>query len=381
MAELRKIVLIPDSFKGTMTSAEVCSILSRQVKIRMPLAEAVSIPVADGGEGTVDAFLAAMGGEKVSVTVCGPYGKPVPAFYGLTDGEHTAVIETAACAGLPLVGENRHAEKATTYGVGQMIADAAQRGCNKIILGLGGSSTNDGGAGAAAALGIRFLNAGKESFVPVGETLGSISSIDVSGLLPQLKNIEIIAMCDVSNSLCGPRGAAAVFGPQKGADPRTVDLLDRNLAHYADIIWRDLGKNVTDFPGAGAAGGMGAGMSAFLGAEIRPGIETVLDTVHFEEKASDADLIVTGEGKLDLSSLGGKVISGVARRARELRIPLLAIVGDAESHIESLCKMGVTAVFSINRVAADFSVMKTRCRDDLAETMDNILRLILAFPS
>lgn len=380
MAELKKIVLIPDSFKGTMSSAEVCSILSRQIRLRMPGAGTVSLPVADGGEGTVEAFLAAMGGEKVPITVRGPYGEPVSAFYGLTDGGHTAVVEMAVCAGLPLVGENRHAEKATTYGVGQILADAARRGCGKIILGLGGSATNDGGAGAAEALGIRFLDAAGKPFIPVGATLDRVASIDTAGLLPQIRGIETVAMCDVGNPLCGPQGAAAVFGPQKGADRETVALLDRNLARFADTIREELGKDIRSLPGGGAAGGMGAGMSVFLGAKLQSGIKAVLNTIHFEDRISGADLVITGEGKLDAQSLGGKVISGVAARAKKLGIPTVAIVGDVGDHVEPVYDMGVTAVFSINRIAAEFSVMKARCRSDLAETMDNVLRLILAIP-
>lgn len=379
MAVLRKIVLIPDSFKGTMSSAEICEILARQIHLRMPEAEVVSIPVADGGEGTVDAFLAAMGGEKAYLPVQGPYGETMQGFYGLADGGKTAVVETAACAGLPLVGENRHAEKTTTFGVGQLIRHAAESGCETIIAGLGGSATNDGGAGAASALGVRFLDAAGQEFVPVGETLDRVESIDVSRLCPALKKVRLLAMCDIDNPLCGPRGAAAVFAPQKGADAACVAMLDRNLAHLAEVVRRCLGKDAAALPGAGAAGGMGAGMAAFLGAELCSGIETVLRAVHFDELAADADLIVTGEGKLDRQSLGGKAVVGVARRAKKLGVPLVAVVGDIGDGIEAAYGEGVTAVFSINQTAVDFSAARLRSRSDLAKTMDNILRLVCAF--
>lgn len=379
MAAIKKVVLIPDSFKGTMSSAEVCSIMAEQIRRYEPAAQIVQIPVADGGEGTVDAFLSAMGGEKVSLPVQGPYGENVQGFYGLVNGGHTAVVEIAACAGLPLVGENRHAEKTTTYGVGQLIAHAVKSGCKKIIVGLGGSATNDGGAGAASALGIRFLDAEGKAFLPVGETLDRIASIDASALCSELKNTELITMCDIDNPLCGPQGAAAVFGPQKGADEATIRLLDRNLAHLAGVMKKDLGKEVREIPGAGAAGGMGAGMVAFFGSKLQMGIETVLETVRFDELAQGADLIFTGEGKLDFQSLRGKVISGVAKHARVLNVPLIAVVGDIGDNIEPVYQLGVKAVFSINRAVVDLSAAKKRSRRNLSDTMNNLMRFCSVF--
>lgn len=375
MKTLKKVVLIPDSFKGTMDSTEICSIMAEQIRRHQPDARVVQIPVADGGEGTTDAFLTAMEGKKVFLPAEGPYRENMCGFYGLVDGGRTAVIEMAACAGLPLVGENRHAEKTTTYGVGQMIAHAALSGCRKIIVGLGGSATNDGGAGAAAALGVRFLDAQGREFLPVGGTLDRIQSIDLSGLCPALKGAELIAMCDIDNPLCGPQGAAAVFGPQKGAGEATVRVLDRNLAHFAEVIRDSLGRDVAELPGAGAAGGMAAGMVALLGARLQMGIETMLDAVRFEQIAADADLIITGEGKLDFQSLRGKVISGVARRAKKLNIPLIAVVGDIGDNIDPVYQIGVSAVFSINQIAVDYSVARTRSRKDLAKTIDNLMRL------
>ena len=377
---MKKILLIPDSFKGTMSSGEICSIMKNSIQNYYPEAQIIGIPVADGGEGSVDSFLAAVGGQKITVTVKGPYFEDIQSFYGiLADG--TAVIEMAAAAGLPLVGDNLHPDKTTTYGVGQLIKHAAEAGSKKIIIGLGGSATNDGGTGAVSALGIRFLNASGQAFIPTGGTLNEISSIDMSGLDPLLADLEIITMCDIDNPLCGPSGAAAVFGPQKGADEAMVKLLDANLAHMAEMIKRDLGKDITDLPGAGAAGGMGAGMSAFLDSRLQMGIETVLDTVKFDSLLHGADMVFSGEGKIDFQSLRGKVVIGVARRTKKAGIPLIAIVGDIGDSIEGAYNEGVSAIFSINRVAVPFKEAKPRSKSDLALTMDNLMRFISIFPA
>ncbi|PWM78986.1 MAG: glycerate kinase [Phascolarctobacterium sp.] len=369
---MKKILLIPDSFKGTMSSMEICSIMEASIHQHYPEAEVISIPVADGGEGSVDAFLEALGGEKVTVKAQDPYGHEIDSFYGiLPDG--TAVIEMAAAAGLPLVGDNRHAEKTTTYGVGQLIKDALRNKCKKLIVGLGGSATNEGGCGAAAALGVRFINDRHESFVPVGETLKDITAIDMTGLDPLLKQVPIITMCDIDNPLCGPHGASAVFGPQKGADAECIKMLDCGLHHMADIIRRDLNKDVLTLPGSGAAGGMGGGMAAFFSSRLQPGIETVLDTVHFNNLLEGADLVISGEGKIDTQSLRGKVVIGVARRAKKSDVPLIAVVGDIGGDIQKAYEEGVTGIFSINRVALPYEQIKLRAKDDLRLTVDNIM--------
>ena len=369
---MKKILLIPDSFKGTMSSLEICSIMEAGIHRHYPEAEVVSIPVADGGEGSVDAFLQALGGEKVTVKAQDPYGQEIDSFYGiLPDG--TAVIEMAAAAGLPLVGENRHAEKTTTYGVGQLIKDALRNKCKKLIIGLGGSATNEGGCGAAAALGVRFINKNHESFVPVGETLKDITAIDMTGLDPLLKQVPIITMCDIDNPLCGPHGASAVFGPQKGADAECVEMLDNGLHHMADIIRRDLEKDVLLLPGSGAAGGMGGGMAAFFDSRLQPGIETVLDTVRFNNLLEGADLVISGEGKIDTQSLRGKVVIGVARRAKQSHVPLIAVVGDIGGDIQKAYDEGVTGIFSINRVALPYEQLKLRAKEDLRLTVENIM--------
>ncbi len=372
---MKKAVLIPDSFKGTMSSSEICGIMETRIKVHYPQAEVVSIPVADGGEGSVDAFLDAMGGHKVFTWVKGPYMEDIKAFYGIVDSD-IAVIEMAACAGLPLVGDNKHPEQTTTYGIGQLMVHAATHGCTKIIVGLGGSCTNDLGVGAAAAAGMKFYDKDGKLFIPVGRTLSKINKIDTSGFCPQLQSSEIVSMCDIDNPLYGKTGAAYVFAPQKGADEKMVKLLDSQLQSGSRVILKELHTDVSQIPGSGAAGGMGGGMVAFFGASLQMGIETVLSMVDFDRLAENSDLIFTGEGKLDSQSLRGKVVIGVARRARKLDIPVIAVVGDIGDDIQGVYDTGVSAVFSINRVALDFQWAKERSKDDLSLTMDNLMRFI-----
>jgi glycerate kinase len=369
---MRKFVLAPDSFKGTLTSVQVCEILSGAIRAVLPEAEVLSLPVADGGEGSVDTFLTALGGRKVFLPVTGPDGEVVQGFYGaLPDG--TAVVEMAAAAGLPLTTA-RNPERTTTFGVGELLLHAAEHGAKKILLCLGGSATNDGGCGAAAACGVRFLNGGGETFTPVGGSLKEIASVEVSGLHPALRRIPIITMCDIDNPLCGESGAAAVFAPQKGADAEMVARLDGGLRCLAGTIRRCLGRDVLEVPGAGAAGGMGAGMTAFFASRLQMGIETVLDTVQFEKKLRGADLVLTGEGKLDEQSLRGKVVVGVARRAKRCGVPVAAVVGDIGDGAEAVYREGVTGIFSINRTAVPYEKARLRAADDLRLTAENLIR-------
>ena len=370
-------MLMPDSFKGTMSSAEICQCMRTQILRHVPDAEVISIPVADGGEGSVDCFLEAMGGQMVEAEVYGPLGTWMTAHYGIVS-QHTAIIEMAACAGLPLVEGHQDPEKTTTFGVGQLMLDAVKHGCRKIIVGLGGSCTNDGGAGAASACGAKFYDAEGRAFTPVGGTLNHIARVDLSGLKTQLKGIELVAMCDIDNPLCGPQGAAAVFGPQKGADGAMVARLDEGLCHLAEVVQRDTGCDAMNVPGAGAAGGMGYGMLACFGAKLQMGIETVLDTVSFETLAQRADIILTGEGRMDGQSLRGKVVMGIARRAKPLGVPVVAVVGDIGDDITPAYEQGVTGIFSINRVAQDFEKVKARSKSDLALTMDNLVRFCVS---
>lgn len=375
---MKKFLLIPDSFKGTMSSAEICSLMKEKIQEYYPAAEVHSIPVADGGEGSVDCFLQALGGEKVFVTTQNPFFEPVDSYYGLIDDGRTAVIEMAASAGLPLVEDRRNPMKASTFGVGELILHAARKGVSKIVMGLGGSCTNDGGCGAACAVGVRFLDEAGNSFVPTGGTLHRIRRLDLSQTEPMIKDIEFVTMCDIDNPMYGPTGAAAVFGPQKGATPEEVALLDAGVQHLSQIIRQAMGLDLAFVPGTGAAGAMGAGMAAFFHSRLQMGIQTILDTVQFEKLAAGADMIFTGEGKLDSQSLRGKVVIGVARRAKALGVPVTALVGDIGDDIEAAYDEGVSAVFSINRVAVDFSVARLRSRQDLSLTIDNLMRFYRA---
>ena len=374
-----KFLLIPDSFKGTLSSEQICRLLEEKIKVHFPDAGTVCIPVADGGEGSVDAFLTALGGEKKFLTVKNPFFEDMQAYYGLIDNGETAVVEMAACAGLPLAEGRRDPRVTTTYGVGELLVDAANSGVKRIIVGLGGSATNDAGCGAAAAAGVKFRNAAGEEFVPTGGTLCEIEDIDLSGLSPVLKNVEIITMCDIDNPMYGPTGAAYIFGPQKGADPDMVVQLDNGLRHLAKVMAEKLGADYPDTPGAGAAGAMGMGMLVFFGGRLQMGIQTVLDIVKFEELAADCDYVITGEGKLDSQSLRGKVVIGVAQRAKTMNKNVIAIVGGADdAEIGEAYEMGVTAVFPINRLPQDFSVSRHHSVENLSYTADNIMRLLAA---
>ncbi|WP_333813597.1 glycerate kinase [Muricomes intestini] len=372
-----KFILIPDSFKGTLSSTQICRVMEEAIDKHFPKSDVVSIPVADGGEGSVDAFITAVGGEKVSMTVKNPYFEDMESYYGLIDGGRTAVIEMASCAGLPLVEDRKDPRLTTTYGVGQLILAAAKSGVNKIIVGLGGSSTNDGGCGAAAAVGAKFYDTEGKEFVPTGGTTIKVSKMDLAGMDPALKNVEIVTMCDIDNPMYGPAGAAHIFGPQKGADEKMVLELDEGIKNLSKVIAETTGEDVSRIPGAGAAGAMGAGMIAFFKSRLQMGIQTVLDTVKFDDIIKDADYILTGEGKLDSQSLRGKVVIGIAERAKKQDKHVLAIVGGADdSEIEKAYDMGVTAIFPINRLPQDFSVSRSHSEENLAYTVDNILRLI-----
>ena len=375
---MEKILLVPDSFKGTLSSRQVCQVMAGQLRRFFPQAQVKSIPVADGGEGSVEAFLAAAGGERRTRTVTGPFGEPVEAFYGILGDGRTAVIEMAACAGLPLAEGRLNPERATTYGVGELLLAAKEAGCTKAILGLGGSCTNDGGAGAAAALGAKFTRADGTAFVPTGGTLGEIAALDVSPVAQALQGMELTAMCDIDNPLYGEAGAAAVFAPQKGADAAMVARLDAGLRHLGQVAARCLGRDFSHLPGAGAAGGLGFGMAAFCGAQLRMGIDAVLDAVGFDSLLPGTDVVFTGEGKIDSQSARGKVVSGVAVRCRKAGVPVVAVVGQIGQGFEEMYQQGLTAVFSINRAAQPFAESRFHAGENLALTMENIARLLAA---
>lgn len=371
---MKKCVVVSDSFKGTVSSREICEIAQRVIPRHFPACEVVCIPVADGGEGTVDCFIQAMGAQRVEVTVTNALGEKSAAAYARI-GE-LAIIEMAAAAGLPQVGALRCPGTATTYGVGELIAHAVDSGCRKILLGLGGSATNDGGCGCAAALGVRFYDAAGQSFVPVGDTLGRIARIDTAEAEALLRSVEITVMCDVTNPLYGPTGAAYVFAPQKGADAEKVKSLDAGLRHFGDVIRSQYGLDVSAMPGAGAAGGMGAGCVALLGGMIQSGIDAVLDVTGFDRQLEGADLVITGEGRIDSQSADGKVVSGVARRTRAKGVPLIAIAGGIADSAGAVYDIGVSAMFSTDRAALPVDMLGARSPGDYEATLSDIMSLI-----
>lgn len=369
---MKKVVVISDSFKGSLTSSQISRIAAECIHRYDPGCEVVGLPVADGGEGTMECFLEALGGERVTLPVCGPWGEEMEAAYGRIGS--TAVVEMAAAAGLPLVGARKDPSQTTTYGVGMQIRHAVEHGADRIILGLGGSATNDGGCGCAVALGVRFLDEAGIPFCPVGGTLHRIAAIDCTQADRLLEGISVEVMCDIDNPLFGPRGAAAVFGPQKGADGEMVKMLDHGLEHMAQIIARERGMQVAAIPGAGAAGGFGAGAVAYLHAQLRPGIEVVLDMVDFERRLEGCDLVITGEGRIDGQSLGGKVPVGVSRRARKHRVPVIAIVGILGSGAEAVYDEGITAVFNTNRRGLPFEQIRGDGERDYRSTLEDVLK-------
>lgn len=372
---MKRVIVIPDSFKGTMSSSEVCRTMESAIHEINSAIEVITIPVADGGEGSVEAFLKALRGEKVYCKVTGPFFEEMEAFYGRLE-QDTAVVEMAACSGLPLVEGREDPMLTTTYGVGELMLDAIEKGAKKLIVGLGGSCTNDGGVGAAAALGARFYNTEGETFIPTGGTLKDIVRIDIETCREKLKGIEIITMCDIDNPLYGKQGAAYIFGPQKGADEKMVEVLDNGLRHLQEVIQNSLKIDVSVLKGAGAAGGMGAGMVAFLGSKLQMGIETVLDVVGFEELLEGTDLVFTGEGKIDAQSLSGKVVMGVAKRAQSKGVPVMVLVGAIGEGIEPIYDEGVTAIFSINRAPIPFEEARYQSVENLYFMMKNVMKVI-----
>ncbi len=373
---MQNFILVPDSFKGTLSAIEVCNIMKSSIKNLYEDANIISVPVADGGEGTVDAFLYALGGEKKSVWVSDAFNEQkILAHYAMLKDD-IAVIEMAACAGLPLVKNRLEPDKTTTFGVGELIIDAINSGAKKIILGLGGSATNDGGCGMAAALGVKFKDEQDQEFIPTGGTLSQIYKIDMNNIYSKIKDVEFISMCDVDNPLCGKLGASAVFAPQKGADEDMVKLLDEGLAHLAKIIKRDLHIEVKDIKGAGAAGGLGAGSIAFLQSKLTKGIDVILDTIKFDELVSKADIVFTGEGKFDSQSLHGKVVMGVANRSQKYKTPVIVVTGAIGENIQEAYNKGITAIFSINKEPMEFSKSALKSKENMILTMENILRLL-----
>ncbi|WP_419835498.1 glycerate kinase [Endozoicomonas atrinae] len=351
-----KIVIAPDSFKECLTAAQVAQAIETGLKQVLPDAEYIKVPVADGGEGTLQSLVDATGGKLIEVVVTGPMGATVQASFGLLGDGETAVIEMARASGIELVpADQRNPMISTTRGTGELILSALDHGIKRMIVGIGGSATNDGGAGMMQALGVKLLDVDGEELPCGGAALSTLCSIDTSQMDERLKHVEFIAACDVDNPLTGANGASAVFGPQKGASPEMVEQLDKALKHYASLLKRDLGKEVEQQPGAGAAGGMGAALLAFLDAELKPGIDIVMDAVDLAEKVIGADLVITGEGRIDGQTAQGKTPVGVARIAKQFDLPVIALAGSVGSGVEAVYERGIDALFPIVHGAVPLS--------------------------
>lgn len=369
---MKKCVIIPDSFKGSISSIEVCNIIKEKVNEFFPKCNAIMIPVADGGEGTVDTFIYSLKAEKVNLKVQNAFGEVIDVYYGKI--KNKAIIEVAQVVGLVSAEGREDPSTTSTYGVGQIISHAIEHGCNEIFIGLGGSCTNDCGVGAASALGTVFKNKNGEEFIPVGKNLNEIEYIDVSKTLEKLKNCKVTAMCDIDNPMYGENGAAFVFAPQKGADEDMVKMLDNNLRALSEKIKKNLNKDVSNIKGSGAAGALGAGVCAFFNGELKSGIEIILDLIDFDNLISDADIIFTGEGQIDSQSLNGKVVIGISKRAKKQNIPVIVLVGSIGEGAEKTYDEGVSAIFSINQKAEDYSTSRFKAKENLEKTIDSLLR-------
>ncbi|MUH58835.1 glycerate kinase [Bifidobacterium canis] len=374
-----KIVIAPDSFKGCMTAQQAAQAIAEGVRKAIPDAQLELVPMADGGEGTVQSLVDATGGSFITVTVTGPLGAPVEARYGLLGNGETAVIEMAAASGINFVDERtRNPLVTTTYGTGELVKDALSRGVTQIIVGLGGSATNDGGAGMAQALGVRLLDADGNELPFGGAALANLAAIDTSHIDSRLQNVEMLLASDVTNPLTGERGASAVFGPQKGATPQMVQQLDAALHHYAQIIERDTGKSVENIPGAGAAGGLGAGFLAFTNAQMRSGISLVVEATHLKERARDAAYCFTGEGGIDAQTHYGKTPMGVAQAVKESApdCTVIALAGNVGEGTDVLYGDGIDAILGIVPGAVTLSDALAHGRENLERTAQNVARII-----
>ena len=374
-----KIILAPDSFKGSLTSLEVAEAMEAGIKRALPDADCIRIPMADGGEGTVQSLLDAVGGELISCSVKGPAGQKVAAAYGMLADGRTAVIEMAAASGLALVrGSSKNPLKTTSYGTGELIRDALDRGARKIILGIGGSATNDGGTGMAQALGVVFRDADGRAIreTGAGGMLHKIESVDLDCIHSGLRQAHLQVACDVDNPLTGENGASRVFAPQKGADEEMVKVLDANLKHLAGVIERELGVDVDPIPGAGAAGGMGAGLLVFTGAELKRGIEVISKATSIEGHLRSADLVVTGEGRVDFQTAFGKTPAGIARLAGEYGVPVVAIGGGLADDAGEVFRHGIGGLEPA--IARDMTLDEAlaNSRENITNAAERVIRLI-----
>lgn len=373
------VLVAPDSFKGSLSALEVANIMAKAIYEIFPRAQVTQVPMADGGEGTVEAILTGAGGRWEEVEVKGPLGADTKARYGILPDGETAVIEMAAASGLTLVPvAARNPLLTTTFGTGQLILDALNKGCRKVVVGIGGSATNDGGMGMAQALGVRFLDADGQELGLGGAQLKHIAAIDTSAMDPRIAQTGFIVACDVDNPLVGPRGAAAVYGPQKGATPEMVKELDQGLSNFAATIKATLGLDISYLPGAGAAGGLGGGLMAFCHAQLEPGIQVIDQTVGLEEKIAQADLVLTGEGNTDEQTLYGKVPVGIGRLAKKHGVPVYVISGGMRASLE-LYQEGITAAFGATQYPVSVEEAMGKAREFLYNTTLNVMRAISVF--
>lgn len=374
------IIIAPDSFKGNMTSLQVANAIEKGIHRVLPNAKCVKIPMADGGEGTVQSLVDATGGKFVRKKVTGPAKHKVTARYGLLADGETAVIEMAEASGLPLVsGRSKNPLLTTTYGTGELMIDAINKGVKHIIIGIGGSATTDGGVGMAQALGVKFLGKhGREiSQLGAGGMLNKITSIDMSGVDPRIRKTKVTVASDVDNPLCGKRGAAVVFGPQKGATQAMVKTLDQNLKHLGSLIKSDLNKNIMSMKGAGAAGGLGAGLVAFTGARIKSGVDIVVDATGLKQHLKSCDLIITGEGRVDFQTAFGKTPAGVAKAAKRFNVPVVAIGGGLADDARGVFEHGIDGLDSAAARDMSFSEAIKLSRTHMANAAERVIRMVL----
>lgn len=370
----RNIIVASDSFKGSLSSLEVGRSVCEGIHSLYPEDRVLIVPVADGGEGTVDAILTSREGKRISRVVKGPLGQEVEASYGLIDNGKTAVIEMAEASGITLIDKEAFdVMQASTYGTGELIKDAIEKGVSKLYIGLGGSATNDGGIGLAAALGIRFLDETDRFLEPIPANLSKMSSIDTRQKMKIPANLDIILLVDVDNPLCGERGASFVYGPQKGGTSEELTALDQALNRYADLVSELTGRHEKETPGAGAAGGLGFALMTFFKAKAQRGITTILDLIGIEEKIASADLVITGEGHMDSQSVNGKTPIGVAQLAKKYQVPTVAIVGGASTHLEVLYDAGISGVFDIINQPMSLEEAVTDAPTLITNTSKNII--------
>ena len=375
-----RIVIAPDSFKECLSATKVAASISEGITRIIPEAEIICIPMADGGEGTVEALISATSGKIVLVPSVDALNRPIQSFYGILGDGKTAVIEIAAASGIELLApEERNPTIASTYGTGLLLKSAMEAGFTEIVLGIGGSATNDGGAGMAQSLGFKLLDKNNNPIGWGGGSLGELHKIDSSNIHPLLRKVKITIASDVQNPLLGSTGATRIYGPQKGATPEMMEILEKNMAHFARILFQEFGSDYSNLPGAGAAGGLGAGLMAFCHAEIIRGFTLISSLTHLEKHIQNASLIFTAEGKIDSQTAFGKTISGVAQLGQKYQVPVIALAGIIEGGIEDLCKQGLTSAFAIANRPMSLDESKANAARLIASTSEQVMRLVIGF--